>query len=69
MKCHVGQLESYLGGELPEEGSGVTWRDERSALLAKINVRENMHVQCTYSVYMCIYMYMYIQLHIHVHVR
>ena len=35
----VAQLESYLGGELPEEGSGVTWRDERSTLLARINVR------------------------------
>ena len=57
MRCHVGQLESYLGGELPEEGSGVTWRDERSALLAKINVRENMrtmYVQCVH-VYIHVY--------------
>ncbi|CAI8015914.1 Coiled-coil alpha-helical rod protein 1, partial [Geodia barretti] len=30
----VHRLESYLGGELPEEG--LTWRDERTALLTRI---------------------------------
>ena len=34
----VDQLESFLGGELPETGSGVTWKEERGALLAHINV-------------------------------
>ena len=33
----VHRLESYLGGELPEEG--LTWRDERTALLTRISVR------------------------------
>ncbi len=32
------QLEAYLGGELPQEGSGITWRDEREALLNTISV-------------------------------
>ena len=63
MRCHVGQLEAYLGGELPEEGSGVTWRDERSALLAKINVREYVHV-CTY-VYVHIHTFTLYMVHGH----
>ena len=29
----VDQLESFLGGELPEAGIGVTWREERGTLV------------------------------------
>ena len=32
----VARLESYLGGDLPQEG--VTWREERAALLTRISV-------------------------------
>ena len=34
----VQQLEAYLGGELPSEGSGLTWREERSTLTTRIRV-------------------------------
>ena len=32
------QLEAYLGGELPSEESGVTWREERDILTTRIRV-------------------------------
>ncbi len=32
------QLEAYLGGELPQEGSGVTWREEREGLVNTVSV-------------------------------
>ena len=66
MRRRVERLESYLGGELPEEGSGVTWREERAALRDKITVslgprpsiRMNTHVHSVpqsylYNVYSC----------------
>jgi len=34
----VQQLEAYLGGELPSEESGVTWREERDILTTRIRV-------------------------------
>ena len=40
----VDQLESFLGGELPEAGIGVTWREERGTLLARINVSHYLYL-------------------------
>ena len=34
----VQQLEAYLGGELPSEGSGLTWKEERNTLTTRIRV-------------------------------
>ena len=31
-------LERYLGGEVPPEGRGVTWREEREGLIARVQV-------------------------------
>lgn len=41
----VQQLEAYLGGELPSEGSGLTWREERSTLTTRIRVGEGKEAQ------------------------
>ena len=46
----VSQLESYLGGELPEEGSGVTWREERESLLDKIQVNNILTLCAMHSI-------------------
>ena len=35
-KQRMDQLEAYLGGELPDVG--VTWREERTALLDRVSV-------------------------------
>lgn len=35
-RTRVDRLESYLGGELPDQG--VTWREERETLIERITV-------------------------------
>lgn len=48
------QLEAYLGGELPSEESGVTWREERDILTTRIRVggcRDCMYARKTSTVH------------------